>query len=101
GGEDAGDAGVAEAAIAADVAAAQADEICLPRSSLRRRVNVIRAALTIAALRVIAAQARRSNGGRTTSSCRANRWPSIAGVRCHHRSSRWETTSPRSASPIL
>src|SRR5271157_6375144 len=42
GGEDAGDAGVAEAviAIAADVTAAQADEICLPRSTLRRRVNV-------------------------------------------------------------
>src|SRR5271157_5316564 len=97
GGEGAGDAGAAEAmiAIAVDGTAAQADEICLPRNTLRRRANAIRAALTIAALRVIAAQARRSSGRRTTSSCRVNRSPSIASVRCHRRWSRWETTSQR------
>src|SRR5208337_5567032 len=51
GGEGAGDAGAAEAAIAiaVDVTAAQADAICHPRSTLRRRANAIRAALTIAA----------------------------------------------------
>ena len=53
------------------------------------------------AVQVIAARALRSNGEKTTSSCRANRSPSIAGVRCHRRSSRWGTTSPRSVSLIL
>jgi len=104
--EVAGDAGlaeevIAEEVIAEDVTTARAGAICLLRNTHRRRANVIRAALTIAALPVIAPQARQSNGGMTTSSFRANRSPSIVDVRRHRRSSPWEITSPRSVSLIL
>src|SRR5208283_3654944 len=107
---DAGDGAVAEAeaeaatGIVVDVTRARADAICRHRSTLRRKGNAIRAALTAGArmtvARWIAGQALRSNGETTISCCRANRWRNIAGDRCRRPSNRWAITNPRSASQI-
>jgi len=96
-----GDAGAAGAATGVDVIMGRVDETCHLRSTLRRRANVIREAMTIGVLRGIAAQVCRANAEMTTLSCRANPSPNTVGVRRLRLSSRWVTTNPKNVSLIL